>query len=367
MPHSSFANRVAEALECRILLATGPINSYSNSFEQPALSPGSTASLRNFGWSIVPNSGAAQPLAWRPSDSGTDFTAVAPLAAPADGSQVALIDEGGSAFERFYGMLQPNTRYTATIAVGDRLNQAYGDWSLELWAGTTRGTTLLSRVSRDDIGVADPGNGAWANNSVSFDSASQPAVVGKSLFIRFANFAGAHPGPVYFDNLRVNVDPPATLTATSDLVEIASPNQKVTFTKDLSGRFQLTTSVKLNGAWQPMFDAQRPVVQGTDFDLVPSSYAVVENSASRVAVQFSGTHPTRGYSWTMLVEATAGSDLIHFVVTANLTSALSLTGLEPQPALWMSTGSVPLALGQGPGNIYHGSAASQWGNSFPAA
>lgn len=357
----------AEALESRTLLAGGPISLYTNGFEQPALAPGATSSLRNFGWSIVPNSGSVGPVAWRPSNSGTDFTSVAPLASPADGNQVAEIDESASAFERFYGVIQANTRYTATVAVGDRLNQPLGDWAIELWAGTTRGTSLLMRVSGDDIAAVTAANGAWADNSVSFDSATRSSAVGKALFVRFVNYNGIHPGPVYFDNLRLNVDPPATLTATSSLVEIATPNQKVTFTKDLSGRFQLTTSVNSNGTWQPMFDAQRPVVQGTDFDLVPSSYSIIENSDSRVAVQFSGTHPTRGYNWTMLVEAKAGNDLIHFNVTANLTSALPLTGLEPQPALWMSATSVPMALGQGPGNIYHGAASAQWGNSFPAA
>ncbi len=349
-----------EALESRIFFAI------TNSFEQPALAAGAFAPLSNLGWTILWGYGSATPQAWFPAATSTDFSAVNPLAAPAQGKQVGSIGGAGGAVERFFGTIAAKTRYTLTVAVGDRLSEAFGNWSIQLLAGSSAGTSLLAQLSRGQTGTNLPANGGWADNTVLWDSTTDSSKVGKSLFVRLVNTGGASPGPVCFDNLRLSNDQGLTLFTSSGLVELSNFNQKVSFTKNAGGKFIFTSYVRNGSTWQSMFDLQMPIIQGTDFDLLPTAYQVVENSAARIAVNFTGIHPTRGYAWNMLVEAKAGSDLVHFSVSTTLTQALPLSGLEPQAAFMMSP-AASVKIGQGPGNIYYGYAETQWGNSFPAA
>lgn len=353
---------ILEPLEARTLLAYPGVIAYG--FEQPALAPGSATAAIAAGWSVVPGAGQGAPQLVHPSVG--EFSVTGPLATPAEGLQVGRIQDPGGAIERFFGRIDANTRFALSFAVGDAVGTSYGDWVVELWAGQGRGTTILARIGRDDAAAVQPVDGGWVENRISFDSGNLPQVVGQGLFVRLVNAAAANAGAVYFDNLRLVSDPSVTLLASPSTVEIANPSQKVVFTRDGGGAFHFSSFVRESGAWLPMFDAQLPIIQGANFDVRPTGYAVTQNSPSAVAVRFVGTHPTRGYSYTLNVEARAGSDLVHFAFAATPTAALTLTGLEPQAAFFANQPSAPVMIGQGPGNIYRGSPEAEWGNSFPA-
>jgi hypothetical protein len=158
-----------------------------------------------------------------------------------------------------------------------------------------------------------------------------------------------------------------SLALSSERVELVNGPQKVLFDKPPSGRFVLTTQVRTQRGWEPLFDAGRPVLAGEHFNLYPTAAAAVENSAARVAVLLSGAHEGPRYDWTLLVEAKRGSPLVHFRVVCRIREPLILAGLEPQSMLWMKRPKAETSLSQGPGNIYFGDEEKQWGNSFPAA
>ena len=80
------------------------------------------------------------------------------------------------------------------------------------------------------------------------------------------------------------------LAAGPGQVDIANDFQKVSFVRDQAGRFLLTSFVRVADAWQPLLDGQLAIIQGTSFDLHPTAYEVKENSASRLAVCFTGRH-----------------------------------------------------------------------------
>lgn len=359
-----------EELEQRLLLSvTSPTASIAISFESPVLSAGATSPINKFGWTPITSSGVAAPYVWQPSSTSTDFSAVDPLASPAQGNQCVTIPQAGAACQLFVGTISANTRYTLTTAIGDSLSGSYGTWSIQLWTGGTTGTTMLAQLTRGGVGAVDPVQGGWTDDTVIFDSTSNPSAVGKNLFIRLADVSGSYAGSAWFDNVQLtsSASSDLILTATSSQVQIANSSQEAIFTKNAAGAFLLNTYVNNGGVWQTMFNSQLPVIQGTDFNLYPTAYTIVNNSASDISVQFSGTQPTLKYTWTMLVEAKTGSPLLHFQVSISSSNAITLNGLEPQPGLAMNVSSVPVSLDQGPGNIYTGTASAYPGNGFPAA
>ena len=356
------AEQVLESLERRLLFALPTLIAYG--FEQPSVTPGGSVAATSGGWARVPGAGAGAAEILRPSPG--QFSSVAPLATPAEGQQVGRLGDPGVAIERFFGRIEAATRYSLSFAVGDALAASFGDWAVELWAGQGRGTVQLARLGRDDAAAAQPSDGGWMANHLSVDSTSFAPVVGQGLFVRLVNASAANAGAVYFDNLRLTNDPPVLLNATDTTVEIGNPSQKIVFAKDGSGRFQYASFVREADAWSPLFDSGLPLIQGANFDIRPTAYTVTQNTSTAVAVRFTGTHPTRGYAYTLDVDARGGSDLIHFAFNASPTVSLSLSGLEPQAAFFANQASAPVMIGQGPGNIYNGAPENEWGNSFPA-
>jgi hypothetical protein len=158
-----------------------------------------------------------------------------------------------------------------------------------------------------------------------------------------------------------------SLIAAPDRIEIVNQAQKVAFARNAAGRYAPATFVRSGDAWLPLFDGGSPILRGPCFDLVPTRYEIVANGADRVAVLLSGTHDGPAYDWDLLVEATAASPLIRFRITCRLPAQMILRGLEPTTALSLQGGPPEVEVSQGPGNIAHGSAEKQWGNSFPAA
>lgn len=131
--------------------------------------------------------------------------------------------------------------------------------------------------------------------------------------------------------------------------------------------FELITYIKKGSTWEPLFDAGSPLVEGSQFDLMPTRYQIVENSPKRKAVLFRGEQGALGYNWDALVEAKNDSPLIHVLVTCHLTSNLTVDAPQPMARLWMKKHCVEVELNQGPGSIYVGAAENGWGNAFPAA
>jgi hypothetical protein len=158
-----------------------------------------------------------------------------------------------------------------------------------------------------------------------------------------------------------------SLAVAPDRVAILNGAQQVAFVKNSTGSFAISTFIRSGNSWLPMFDSKTPILEGPQFNLLPTAYAVVENTARRAAVLFSGTHQDPQYAWTLLVEATANSPLIRFRITCRLPAMLTLAGLAPNAMLWMTEPKEQVELSQGPGNIYFGQPEKQWGNSFPAA
>jgi hypothetical protein len=161
-------------------------------------------------------------------------------------------------------------------------------------------------------------------------------------------------------------DPSPLFTQLSDGFQVTSADQRITVRSSNPAQqaYALTVEVRQGGGWQPFFDAGKPLLSGTHFDLLPTSYRLIEDSPERVAALLEGKHPQLGYAWDALIEARADSRWIRFRITAHLTEAISLETPEPTAAFWMSPSDDLVTLDQGPVSIYGG---HSWGNSFPAA
>ena len=156
-------------------------------------------------------------------------------------------------------------------------------------------------------------------------------------------------------------------------VTIIQENQKLVFSQNDDGLYGMTTFVRAakTDAWQPLFDGNQPIVSGNSFNLYPSSYRILSNTADESSILFSGTHPQHGYAWDVLVTREAASSFFSFTITCHLTSDLQLEGLEPRFAFWMDQEEVECQLSQGPDSIYWNE--NQWlgfneySIGFPAA
>ncbi|HXE54959.1 MAG TPA: PEP-CTERM sorting domain-containing protein [Tepidisphaeraceae bacterium] len=190
---------------------------FSDGFESPPLAAGTTAAVNADGWTSDAGTDAA---VWFPSSPTADFNSVAPLAAPADGNQLLTIVEANQNVERAVGTIQAATLYTLTVAIGDRISDSgLHDWDIQLWAGGSTRQTFLGQTFRTDSGANNPSAGNWADNSVTFDSTTDPTVVGQNLFVLVGTYlTGSNPGQSYFDNVRVDAtsvpEPAATALLT---------------------------------------------------------------------------------------------------------------------------------------------------------
>ena len=128
--------------------------------------------------------------------------AESPLPAPADGMQFAFMNppaEGETvALFQVIGALRPRTRYTFTVAIGNRRDKGYADkLLLELRNGDTPASPVLASASNADT----PPDGGFADHSVSF--ATGQYVTG-NLLIAIRNQGGSQ---IAFDNVRVTIEP----------------------------------------------------------------------------------------------------------------------------------------------------------------
>ncbi|MHB8627022.1 MAG: hypothetical protein ACYDEO_12550 [Aggregatilineales bacterium] len=154
-------------------------------------------------------------------------------------------------------------------------------------------------------------------------------------------------------------------------VEISTQNQKVSFLpdRDASGsqsarNYLLTTHVRHDDRWEPMFGAKQTLLSGPDFELIPTTFNVIENSSRRIAILLSGAHTSPDYNWDVLVEAYEDNPWLRFRITCHLNTELTISSPEPSAGLWMGEPADRVTVDQGPISIYGG---HSWGNSFPAA
>ena len=176
------------------------------SFESPALADGSLQ-LSGSGWDTA---AMYNPTTSQYATAGGNGTPTG-----ADGSQVGYVYGAFSSDTQILRgadgtlgtaddpLLEPNQVYTMTIAVGQRLDFAYGGYEFELGAynpGTNGYTTLASQAD-----LFTPAAGTFQDATLSFDSnTANPSLYGQNLEIRLTN---TNENATDFDNVRLAVVP----------------------------------------------------------------------------------------------------------------------------------------------------------------
>ncbi len=160
--------------------------------------------------------------------------------------------------------------------------------------------------------------------------------------------------------------PDLYLKSTPDVITIGNQSQRVTFTRDASNHYLISTTVFHGHRWEPLFGPSESIMTGYVFNLKPSDAKVVRDTQASKAVMLSGVHTNPDYSWDLLVEARAGSPLISFRITCHLPADLILPNPQPSVALWMADTKPLVVVDQGPESIY-GSLGIPHCLGFPAA
>jgi hypothetical protein len=158
-----------------------------------------------------------------------------------------------------------------------------------------------------------------------------------------------------------------TLFTNATTVELANPVQKLSFTKGADGKFHLTTLVWDGSTWRYLFDGQHPLIEGAAFNLEPTSYLVLTNSAARKSVKFQGSRAFPTYAFDITVDMDSSSDLAKFSIVSHLTSGLTLGGQQPTIGLWMNRASAQYVMHQGPPSATRGAFPPDSNCGFPAA
>ena len=148
---------------------------------------------------------------------------------------------------------------------------------------------------------------------------------------------------------------------------LESSTQRVEIRKAFN-TYRITTSCRTASGWIPFFDAGRPLLSGSVFDIAPTSARIVENSASQKAIVLKGRHASPAYDFEIKISALNTLPLVHFEISCSLTKDLTLPVGDGQPviALWSTMPEPELKVDQGPDSIY-GAAGIPNGYGFPAA
>jgi hypothetical protein len=157
------------------------------------------------------------------------------------------------------------------------------------------------------------------------------------------------------------------LAADDQHVSLQTSEQKVQFDRNEAGLWLLTTYVRDEDAWIPFFDGRKPLIQGSRFDLLPTSYEVLEDTSWRKVVLFRGRHIVPDYAWTIRVELQNDSPLVKFTLTCELSQGLQIDSPQPTIAMWLDQPGAEMTLDQGPasqtGDVYR----VPFNFGFPAA
>lgn len=158
-----------------------------------------------------------------------------------------------------------------------------------------------------------------------------------------------------------------TLYTNATVVQLANDVQKVSFDKGPDGKFHVTTAVWDGSNWRPFFDAQRPLIEGSAFNLEPTSYTILTNTGAKKTVRFQGSRTSPSYSFDLMVEMETGSDLARFELISHLTNGLTLSGQQPTVGLWMNRPSAQYVMHQGGLSATRVAFPPDFNVGFPAA
>src|SRR5262245_34972177 len=158
-----------------------------------------------------------------------------------------------------------------------------------------------------------------------------------------------------------------SLFTNATTVEIGNEVQTVSFDKGLDGKFHITTAVWDGSSWHPFLDAAHPLIEGSQFNLEPTTYSVLTNTATKKSVRLTGSRTSPSYSFDIGVEVDAASDLVKFQITSRLPGALNLMSPQPTVGLWMNRPSPQWAMHQEPISATRGAYPIPFNFGFPAA
>ena len=158
-----------------------------------------------------------------------------------------------------------------------------------------------------------------------------------------------------------------TLFTNATTVKLANEVQNVSFDKGLDGKFHVTTSVWDGSSWRSFFDGAHPLIEGSKFNLEPTTYAVSTNTATMKSVRFQGSHTNPTYSFDIKVEVESGTHLVKFQIASHFPSAVPLPSPQPIVGLWMNRPSAQLVMHQGGLSATRGAYPISFNFGFPAA
>lgn len=156
------------------------------------------------------------------------FNSTGPLASPASGSQLLVLQGTNSGVYRMSGsIILPDTVFTLSAALGNSLASTLdGDWSLQLWADANNnnqmdaGDSFLAQQFGSNGTATNAAGGEWTLNSVSFDSGLNPSYNGMQLIV-FLNNYGTTSSQSYYDNVLLeSVPEPSRLLLTCAALQL---------------------------------------------------------------------------------------------------------------------------------------------------
>lgn len=199
---------------------------FSESFESPVVGAGGSTFALTAGW--VNYSGPSTTrLISRPAGTSM-FNSTGPLASPASGSQLLVLQGTNSGVYRMSGsIILPDTVFTLSAALGNSLASTLdGDWSLQLWADANNnnqmdaGDSFLAQQFGSNGTATNAAGGEWALNSVSFDSGLNPSYNGMQLIVFLNNYGTASSQSYYDSVLLESVPEPSRLLLTCAALQL---------------------------------------------------------------------------------------------------------------------------------------------------
>ena len=129
-------------------------------------------------------------------------------------------------------------------------------------------------------------------------------------------------------------------------IELSNATQRVCLTRSATA-FSVDDGCASWAAWEPLFDGRRPLIEGSRFNLEPTSYAVLEDSPVRKAILLKGAATrriTRGIPWLKCGPAPVGQVRDYLQSSGGSEDRLSAT--DHRPVVNQATAAV--TLDQGP-------------------
>lgn len=191
--------------------APGTVNNAS--FEINTAPAGGVVTTVPTGWTAF-NEGSGSDIGSQNS-GGADYTVHTPLAAPADGNQYCYVNMFNPAatggIYQDVGLLQPNTRYGLTVAIGSRADRLNSPGIISLINGTDNTGTVLATG-----GGLPPAQDSWQDCAISFTNGA--TAIG-DLTIALSVAGNASTIQADFDHVRLAITPvPITVPTLASLL-----------------------------------------------------------------------------------------------------------------------------------------------------